>query len=59
VLSAPAGGMIVSVAWAASDDEMVAKYSRAVEAEGHVKTVTLRAFPEAEYGESSRAQTET
>jgi uncharacterized protein with GYD domain len=33
----------------ATDDELVAKYLLAPEAEGNVKTVTLRAFTEEEY----------
>jgi uncharacterized protein with GYD domain len=33
----------------APDDEMLAKYLLALEAEGNVKTTTLRAFTETEY----------
>jgi uncharacterized protein with GYD domain len=33
----------------ASDDELVARFLLAVESEGNVKTVTLRAFTEEEY----------
>ena len=42
----------------ASDDEVVARYLLAVEAEGHVKTITLRAFPEAEYRRIIKGQSE-